>query len=66
MYVNLNPRELATILAALRHWQRTGNMACPEWEIATVSGKPLEYNAIDGLCRNVNYYLTGEPAAAPA
>ena len=64
MFVDLNPRELATTLAALRLWQRTGNMACPEWELATVSGKPLEYNGIDALCRKVNYYLGVESKPA--
>lgn len=57
-------RELATILAALRMWQRLGvGQECEEQDIATVGGeiKPLHDHDIDDLCERLN----AEPAAAP-
>ena len=60
--------ELATVLAALRHWQRalheaettpaTEGEACepPEWCIANNEGtvEPLTVSQIDGLCERLN------------
>ena len=50
-------RELATVLAALRMWQRLGVARdCPEQDIATDGGniKPLHDHDIDDLCDRVN------------
>lgn len=51
----LSGRELATALAALRSWQRTGGFA-PEMEVATDGGtlKPLSSKEIDALCEKLN------------
>lgn len=53
----LNDRELATVLAALRYWQREGQMSSGhEHDIAT-DGDSLEAlsNAeIDALCEALN------------
>lgn len=59
----LNPRQTATILAALRYWQRhqaalvgASNSAIPEDDIATDSGtlEPMRPDEIDGLCEHIN------------
>jgi hypothetical protein len=53
------PEELATILAALRFWQRAGlgGASKPqEWDIATNDGtvEPLTEEQIDTLCERIN------------
>jgi hypothetical protein len=54
----LNARELATVLAALRYWQREGLLAdrCAEARIADDGGKfePLSKMEIDALCERIN------------
>lgn len=53
----LDDRELATVLAALRLWQREGwRSGGGEHDIATVGGelKPLSDIEIDGLCDHLN------------
>jgi len=53
----LTDRELATVLAALRHWQR----AVPEKDahayspLHFVSCRPLSHSEIDGLCEKLNF-----------
>jgi hypothetical protein len=51
-------RELGTVLAALRHWQRICPMAghLPEDEIANGGGtiRPLDVGEIDELCERIN------------
>ncbi len=62
MYLNVNNRELATILAALRYWQHKGiegptkPHCLAEWDIAADNGThiPLDANEIDALCERVN------------
>lgn len=49
-FVQLQDRELDTILAALRHWQRTDM----DSEIAREHGKPLDVTEIDTLCQHLN------------
>lgn len=67
----LDGRELATVLAALRYWQRTrpqgttntlygkdlSDAALMEGDIATDGGslKPLAANEIDSLCERLNH-----------
>lgn len=49
--------ELNTILAALRFWQRKGNISgMPEWEIATNGSEedPMSDEDIDALCESLN------------
>lgn len=47
--------EFNTILAALRFWQRCGNLAeLPEYEIADDDGSALDDDAIDDLCERLN------------
>ena len=54
--------ELATILAALRYWQRRGLTSAsmpsvmPEWDIATNEGtvEPMTPAEIDNLCERIN------------
>ncbi len=51
-FIAFQPRELATILAALRFWQRFGvPMHSAEWDIATDGGtlKPLMNPEVDAL-----------------
>ena len=62
MYLNVNNRELATILAALRDWQRKGILGptkphcLAEYDIASDEGnvEPLDANEIDALCESIN------------
>ena len=66
MFLQVDNRELATILAALRYYQRTGvcldarngDLIIPEEErdVATDGGtlEPLDENEIDELCERVN------------
>lgn len=52
-----NPRELATVLAALRYWQREGLMSAGhEQDVATDGGtlQPLSADEIDTLCEELN------------
>ena len=63
--INLSSRELATVLAALRYWQRAGVMSCwYEKEIATNGGEFDEMTAtqIDDLCERINKAETLAPA----
>lgn len=53
----LDKRELATVLAALRYWQRLGlEEECPEQDIAADCGSidPLLGHEIDALCERLN------------
>jgi hypothetical protein len=53
----LDSRELATVLAALRFWQRKGlDLGGMEQEIASDGGEltPLTDDEIDDLCRKLN------------
>lgn len=57
--LTLAPDELATVLAALRFWQRQGLIVpcpSPEWVIACDDGRlwPLNAGQIDALCERVN------------
>ena len=58
MFLQVTDREFATIPAALRYWQRTGEWTKDgeEQDIATDGGTciPLDDNAIDGLCQRLN------------
>jgi hypothetical protein len=63
----LNNRELATVLAALRYWQRHGLPQCldsknhlPEDDIATDGGTlaPMRKPEIDVLCERLNFTPT--------
>jgi len=52
----MNPRELNTLLAALRYWQREGLMSGGhEQDIAADGGViPLNAAEIDSLCERLN------------
>ncbi len=52
----LNNREVATVLAALRHWQRVTNPRLELEEIASDGGtlEPLSVEEIDDLCERIN------------
>lgn len=59
--MNLNNRELATLLAALRYWQRkVGNVPGREWIRALPEAEifgdetPLDEEEIDALCERLN------------
>lgn len=55
--MKLGPRELATVLAGLRYWQRLGvGEGGPEEDIATDGGsiEPLNEVEIDALCERLN------------
>ena len=55
--MTLNERELATVLAALRYWQREGwSNAGEEQEIVSDGGTltPLDLPEIDDLCERIN------------
>ncbi len=65
MFLEVDSREFATILAALRYWQRNGELdreegtiipPMQEYDIATDCGElePLTANEIDELCERVN------------
>jgi hypothetical protein len=54
---NLNDRELGTVLAALRYWQRCGDFAGDDIQaIATSEGQFDELSGaeIDALCIRLN------------
>ena len=53
----MNQRELKTVLAALRYWQREGRFSGGhEQDIATNGGasEPLDGDEIDALCERLN------------
>ena len=56
--INLDERELATILAALRYWKREGFISemSVEHEISTDSGRlvAMSRDEIDSLCEGLN------------
>lgn len=55
--MNLTDRQLATVLAALRYWQRTSMVRdTAEDDIATNGGElePLIDSEIDDLCEALN------------
>ena len=56
MYLNVNDRELATILAALRLWQEQDAPPARQLDIATDCGEldPLDADEIDALCESIN------------
>ena len=58
MLLNVTKREFATILAGLRHWQRTSlcDNDSPEYDIATDGGthEPLDADEIERLCKKMN------------
>ncbi len=59
--VSLSPRNLATILAALRYWQREGLMSSGhEQDIASDGDtiEPLAAIEIDALCERINRVMT--------
>jgi hypothetical protein len=63
--MTLNNRELATVLAALRYWQREGLMSAGhEQDIATDGDtfEPLNAEDIDALCERLNC----EPSEPPS
>lgn len=56
-------RELATLLAALRHYQATGGLTAPGIEdVATGGGEfaPLDQKEIDALCERLNFDDVGD------
>lgn len=50
----MTPRELATVLAALRYWQNAQDVPLDIYDIATEAGEPLTYTEIDDLCERLN------------
>ena len=56
MYLNVDNRELATILAALRLWQEQDAPPARQLDIATDCGDldPLRAEEIDALCESIN------------
>ncbi len=53
----LTERELATVLAALRHWQKVSPESAEAFvDIATDGGRlePLSVAEVDGLCMRLN------------
>jgi len=57
--MKLDEQQLATVLAALRYWQREGLMSNgDEHDIATEGGRYVELGAeaIDELCEELNCY----------
>jgi len=58
-------REQATVLAALRYWQRRAGIERKTCDIATDCGElvPLEVGEIDALCAKLNPF--GSPARSP-
>lgn len=65
---SLNPRELGTVLAALRFWQRLGDRhGGPELAIATDEGQlaSLSDEEIDGLCERLNLGMGSHEEATP-
>lgn len=59
----LTKRELATVLAALRHWQTALPESAGAYEdIATDGGRfePLSVDEVDGLCMRLNLSLPND------
>ena len=56
MSLSVTPRELATILAALRLWQEQDAPPARQYDIATDCGEfePLGNDEIDALCEQLN------------
>ena len=57
----LTAPELATFLAALRHWQKVSPESAEAFvDIATDGGRfaPLSVDEIDGLCMKLNHAST--------
>lgn len=64
--MQLNAQELATVLAALRHFQlvidarshqtkvRLGSLTHPEWSEYFAAVRPLTSGQIDSLCERLN------------
>ena len=53
--MNLNSRELATVLAALRHFQKINDKAASyPCHFAFEGVTPLTDNQIDSLCERIN------------
>ena len=51
----MTPRELATVLAALRYWQENAAHVPPGiYDIAAEAGEPLTDTEIDDLCERLN------------
>ena len=46
----MTPRELATVLAALRYWQAARDISPRIYDIAAEAGEPLADTEIDALC----------------
>lgn len=66
--MKLNPRETATVLAALRYWQRVGlydRASLAEDMIATNDNTfpALNEEEIDALCERINTGNTPKPIA---
>jgi hypothetical protein len=55
----LSPRELATVLAALRYWQdQMEHLACTEFmAIAKDAGESLNADEISALCERLNCHV---------
>lgn len=67
MKLNVDEREFATILAALRYWQRKEPLYDSlEADIATDCGTldPLTADQIDSLCERLNTSVTRDDRAA--
>jgi hypothetical protein len=56
MFLKIDERELATILAALRFWQAQDAPPARQYDIATDCGEidPLTVGEIDALCERIN------------
>jgi hypothetical protein len=61
--MNLDNRQTATVLAALRYWQREGwRSVGHEHDIASDGGvEPLTASEIDALCESLNCGTEGQP-----
>lgn len=62
-------RELGTVLAALRLWQRAlphASIPVEIWEIAADAGEALGTSDIDGLCERLNVTRYGHTKNATA
>lgn len=51
----MTPRELATVLAALRYWQEEAQyVPLGIYNVASEAGEPLTDTEIDDLCERLN------------
>lgn len=50
----MTPRELATVLAALRYWQDARDVPPDIYDIAAEAGEPLADSEIEALCERLN------------